>query len=126
MGSIGRGERGSVIGANASVPVPEFGRLPVGAITLALADELQIAIESLEAGGAQRRGHLALQARFGMIVGTARCLRYGQWNRALIRRPAPLAAPDNATNDSATRPGTNALIGKPGVHHGFMVSPSCL
>src|SRR3989441_12163653 len=82
------GRRGrAVIGANASVPVPELGRLPVRAIAFALPDELEIAIESLEAGGAQRRGHLALQARFGMIVGTARGLRYGQWNRALIRPP---------------------------------------
>src|SRR2546425_7078571 len=82
-----RRRSGAVISADAAVPVPELGRLPVRAIAFALPDELEIAIESLEAGGAQRRGHLALQAGFGMIVGTARCLRYGQWNRALIRPP---------------------------------------
>jgi hypothetical protein len=63
---------------------PELGRLPVRAIALGLADELEIAIESLEAGGAQRRGNLALQGGFGMIVGTAGCFGYGQWNRAFV------------------------------------------
>src|SRR3989442_13036062 len=85
--SIERGERSAVIGTNAALAIPELGRLPVRSIAFALPDELEVAIESLEAGSAQRRGHLALQARFGMIVGTARCLRYGQWHRALIRPP---------------------------------------
>jgi hypothetical protein len=55
--------------------VTVLGRLPVRTVASALRDQLQIAIESMEAGRPQRRGDLALQRGFGMIVGAACRLR---------------------------------------------------
>ena len=52
-------------------PLLEFCRLPVAAVVAALGEQLQIAVESLEAGRAQCGGHLSLQSRLGIIVGTA-------------------------------------------------------
>src|SRR4029077_16832410 len=66
------------------VLVPEFGRLPVGAIAPALADQLQVAVEALKARRAQRRRHLALQPGLRVIVGAARGFRDGERSHPFI------------------------------------------
>ena len=58
--------------------VPEFGRLPVGAISPALANQLQIAVEPVKAGGAQSRRYLPLQGGLRVIVGTAHRFCHGK------------------------------------------------
>src|SRR6185312_3803719 len=82
--------RGSVIGADdivaipitpaVAIPaivlvitlgVPELRGLPIGAVDFVLADEVEVAVEPVEAGGAQRRGHLALERGLRMIVRAA-------------------------------------------------------
>ena len=59
----------------------ELVRLPVRAIAAHLSDQLEIAVEALEATSAQRRRDLALQGRLGVIAPAARRLWNGQWRR---------------------------------------------
>ena len=59
----------------------ELRRLPVCAVASALTDQLEIAVESGEAGRSSRRRHLSLQLGLRMIVGTAGRLGNRQWNR---------------------------------------------
>src|SRR5581483_6920061 len=61
--------------------VLELGRLPIGAITAALAHELQIAVEAIESGGAHVRGYLSLQCGLWMIAGPA----HRSWHGGLQR-----------------------------------------
>src|SRR5258708_6853607 len=49
----------------------ELRGLPVRAVAFALAEELEVAVEALEAGGAQCRRHLALQSDLGIVMRTA-------------------------------------------------------
>src|ERR1700730_7007735 len=67
--SIGRRERGTVISASVTRPVLELGRLPVRTVAPALAHELQIAVEAMEAGCPQIRRYLPLQCGFRVIAG---------------------------------------------------------
>src|SRR6266849_4132533 len=67
-----------------TVLVPEFGRLPVGAIAPALADQLQVAVEALKAAGTQCRRHLTLQRGLGVIVGAAGGFGYGVKRRSIL------------------------------------------
>ena len=78
VGPVCRAERRAVVGADVVVLVPKLGRLPVGAIAPALAHQLKVAVETLEAGRAQSRRHLALQACLGVIVLAARGLGNGE------------------------------------------------
>ena len=52
-------------------PSLQLGGLPVGAFALHLAEQLQVAVEALEAGGTQRRRHLALQTPFRDVAAAA-------------------------------------------------------
>ena len=57
------GERGAVIAAVVPGPVLEFRRLPVRAVAAALPDQLQVAVEALEARRAQARPALGPASR---------------------------------------------------------------
>src|SRR5229473_1298864 len=49
----------------------ELRGLPVRAVAFALAEELEVAVEALEAGCAQCRRHLALQSDLGIVMRAA-------------------------------------------------------
>src|ERR1700730_14123686 len=68
--SPSRTVRLAVIGADVLL-VPELGRLPVGAGTPNLTDQLQVAVKPVEAAGAQSGRHLSLKGGLGMIISTA-------------------------------------------------------
>jgi len=60
----------------------ELVRLPVRAVAAHLSDQLEIAVEALEAGSAQRHRDLALQdarGRLGVIMRATLSLGDGQW-----------------------------------------------
>src|SRR6185312_13639765 len=59
----------------------ELRGLPVGAVAAILPDQLQVAVEALEARDAQRDRNLALQRAFRPIVRPAFRLRHRQRNR---------------------------------------------
>src|SRR4051812_25025209 len=91
MRAVGRAECGAMVSTDRTILVAvasavadtaralavlKLGGLPVGAVALALTNQLQIAIEALEAGRAQIRWDLTLQGGFRFIAGTADGLRY--------------------------------------------------
>ena len=69
--SVGRSKRGTVVTTDVTRTVLELGRLPVRAVALALADELQVAVEPVKSCRPQVRRHLPLQRGLGVIAGAA-------------------------------------------------------
>src|ERR1700731_2624972 len=67
-----------------SPSILEFGRLPVRPIDPALANELQVAVEALEATRPQGSRHLPLQRGLGVILESAHGFGHGQRNVATI------------------------------------------
>src|SRR2546426_7609793 len=59
----------------------ELRGLPVSAITPALTEELEVAVEALEPGRAHSRRQLPLQSSFWVVIGSADCFRHrqGDW-----------------------------------------------
>ncbi len=68
----------------------ELVRLPVRAVAAHLSDQLEIAVEALEAASAQKRWNLALQGRLGVIAPAAGRLWNGQWRRGRRRCTPPI------------------------------------
>src|SRR5262245_26049759 len=79
----------------------ELRGLPVGAVAARLPHELEVAVEALEACGAQRRRHLALEGRLGSVVRSALGLGNGERNRLV----AIAVAPAVGANDSGAGKG---------------------
>jgi hypothetical protein len=58
----------------------ELGALPIRAVTPALANQLQVAVEPVKACRPHVRRHLPLQRGLGVIAGAAHSSGYREWN----------------------------------------------
>ena len=83
--AIRRGRGGIVVVAFVSGLVLKPRVLPACTVAAALADELQVAAETLKtARRAERRGNLSLKARFGFVARATGCFWNRQRNRTAV------------------------------------------